>query len=1169
LLSGLATFAVIAAVLTPNFAANASLDEPIDESVISQEVDGVVTLAGSIVEVVNESNAPGSDHDDVANDDSPTQLFHITGFGYLTIDVSRVDLSEASDGIIELRFAVPAGLDLGDSADSRYDALRAYTLDVAPLTAIEYVPTATTDFARGMVNQIPGAAAEHKIYAMLVTPANVTGTSAAANQTAAKVAATVAHSSSYWSDQTGGKVTFDLVGTATWYKSAYSCTVGADAAQNLYNSDHIWAEAAAKAETALGYRDGPNKHLVLFFPSQVGNTPPCGDAAGLAIGGKSLNTGGPAWVVGTDGTYEKATLAHELGHNLSYGHASWANCTAANPQPGFYATSGCSQEEYGDVLDVMGGGGADGTGGSLSSPSAIRSGAWPSSAYTYAPPGTTTSYTLNTVSGNSGLRSVIVEDNTGSNYYVEFRNQGGRDAQFSSIGCPWMIGQNVVPACNSGTGVRILRAEQSYYGSMQAGYVKGRAMDNTILIGRTVGGVKKGSFTTNESFSTNGITVTVTAVSGTTATVSITRPAVSLATGYVRVTRTSYYDNSFRVGDTFTALIGASWEATSYKFQWLRNGKAISGATKQSYTMTKADLGKAIKVKLTGKVGSKSSSTTDPSSYYSGYGPVKAGILPQGSVKVNAATIPFSAVPADWDTAGVTYKYTWLRNGKAIKGATKATYTPTSSDSGKMLSAKVTVSKSGYATKTAISTPTNYTVTVTGGAATVTGTTKVGATLTSASTLTFAKQSPAGPIASPVLTRQWLRNGVAISGATSTTYVLDTKDYGKAISVRISGSTPGWASASASSVATAKIAKGDLTGSKALPTVTANGKVLTAALAPGSYTNTPITVAYQWYRGDAAIKKATKASYSLTSADYNKPIKVRATVTKSNYVTEAPFSVARNYSVVPSTPTPVLTGPEVVGTIFGIASRSYTVNGSTVTPTLAYQWLRNGKAIAGQTAATYASSAADKGAAISVKVTATYPNTLASTSTSPATQKLGAQQLVGWNQAATVSKGAGTLMLTANPAITTEGAKITYQWLRGGVAISKATKSTYSLTSADASKLVSVRVTASKSDFTTVVKTTTPVNYTVQTSGSLVISGTPKVGLTLSVNSLSYTPASPSVTYKWYRSGTVIAGATGSSYLLVTGDAAKTITVKATAASAGYLSLVSTSPATAKVAKAG
>jgi hypothetical protein len=57
-------------------------------------------------------------------------------------------------------------------------------------------------------------------------------------------------------------------------------------------------------------------------------------------------------------------------------------------------------------------------------------------------------------------------------------------------------------------------------------------------------------------------------------------------------------------------------------------------------------------------------------------------------------------------------------------------------------------------------------------------------------------------------------------------------------------------------------------------------------------------------------------------------------------------------------------------------------------------------------------------------------------------------------------------------------AKITYQWLRNGKTITNATKAAYTLRPADRGTRISVKITAKKAGYTTLVKTspkTTPV----------------------------------------------------------------------------------------------
>jgi len=80
-------------------------------------------------------------------------------------------------------------------------------------------------------------------------------------------------------------------------------------------------------------------------------------------------------------------------------------------------------------------------------------------------------------------------------------------------------------------------------------------------------------------------------------------------------------------------------------------------------------------------------------------------ITPKAALKAGTPTISgtakvgkkLTAKPGRW-TAKTHFAYQWLRNGKTIKGATKASYTPVAADAGQKLSVKVTGSKTGYQT---------------------------------------------------------------------------------------------------------------------------------------------------------------------------------------------------------------------------------------------------------------------------------------------------------------------------------------------------------------------------------------------------------------------------------------------------------------------------------------
>lgn len=263
------------------------------------------------------------------------------------------------------------------------------------------------------------------------------------------------------------------------------------------------------------------------------------------------------------------------------------------------------------------------------------------------------------------------------------------------------------------------------------------------------------------------------------------------------LTPTPKITGTAQVGSTLTANPGTWDEGTTLSYQWMRAGAYISGATQQTYAVGAADVGKQITVAVTGtKPGfsgaRKTSAVTSA---------VTQGVLTSATPTLSGTPTvgtAVTAVPGAWGPAPVTYSYQWLRGGSAISGATGASYTPVASDAGTALSVTVTGTKSGYVTKSATSASTTVAKgTLTGPTPTISGTAKVGYTLT-------AKPGTWSP--SPVtLSYQWLRNGVAISGATASTYKLTSTDKGKRITVKVTGTKAGYTTLAKTSAATATI----------------------------------------------------------------------------------------------------------------------------------------------------------------------------------------------------------------------------------------------------------------------------------------------------------------------------------------------------------------------------
>ena len=251
------------------------------------------------------------------------------------------------------------------------------------------------------------------------------------------------------------------------------------------------------------------------------------------------------------------------------------------------------------------------------------------------------------------------------------------------------------------------------------------------------------------------------------------------------------------VGQVLTAVPGTWGPApVTLKYQWYRAGTKIAGATAGTYTLTTADQGKTLTVHV---IGSKAGYTTvDKASAKTA---AIGGLLTSPTPTISGTTRvgqKLTAHAGTWGPAPVTLAYQWYRAGTKISGATASTYTLTTADLGKTLTVHVIGSKTGYTTVDKASAKTAaISGLLTSATPTISGTLTVGSTLT-------AKPGTWGP--SPVtLTYQWYRAGVAISGATSSTYKLVAADKGTGIKVKVTGTKTGYTTVAKTSAQTAAI----------------------------------------------------------------------------------------------------------------------------------------------------------------------------------------------------------------------------------------------------------------------------------------------------------------------------------------------------------------------------
>lgn len=160
--------------------------------------------------------------------------------------------------------------------------------------------------------------------------------------------------------------------------------------------------------------------------------------------------------------------------------------------------------------------------------------------------------------------------------------------------------------------------------------------------------------------------------------------------------------------------------------------------------------------------------------------------------------------------------------------------------------------------------------------------------------------------------------------------------------------------------------------------------------------------------------------------------------------------------------------------------------------------------------------------------------------------------------------------LSATSGTTTPTAETTtYAWKRNGVVIAGATSPTLVLTGSDAGKTITVTVTVRKPGYAphsqTSTATATILNVFTYTPRPT-ISGTTRVGQTLTASSAAWSPTPSTMSHTWLRNGVVIPEATATTYKLVAADAGAAITVRVTARRMGYAATSKLSNPTAAIA---
>lgn len=550
-------------------------------------------------------------------------------------------------------------------------------------------------------------------------------------------------------------------------------------------------------------------------------------------------------------------------------------------------------------------------------------------------------------------------------------------------------------------------------------------------------------------------------------------------------------------------------------YVWKKDGNPVSGATNSTLILSSvqaSDTGNYT-VTVTNTLGSVVSNAAA----LTVYSPPAIVTQPQPVTVPVGTGATFTVVASGFPAP----TYQWTRNGSPISGATNTSFTIASPQ---------------------LSDAANYAVTVTNFLSSV-ASNSVALTVTSAPQIATQPASVAvnlGSTASftvtvtavPAATYQWLKNGAAITGATNSTYTIASAQLSDAGNYTVNATNSlGTAS---SNVATLSINLAPaITTQPTDVTVVAGASATLSVVATGAP-----APAFQWNLNGQPISGATSASYTIPAAAAADAGSY--TVTISNTL----GSLTSNAATVTVVSPPTITFQPVGGTV--TVKTAYTLSVVASGSGITYQWAKDGVNISGATGPVYNIGFAQATDAGSYTVTVTNAaGTVTSNAAAIAVVAEGAPVITAQplNQVAAVG-GSAAFGVDA-----TGAPPPTYQWNKGGTAISGATNAVYVLNPVQDADYGVYTVTLTNSVGTTTSNpavlsppaapsiATQPLSQTTATGGT--------VTFTVVANGM------PAPAYQWNKNGAVITGATSTFYTITGAQASDagtyTVTITNTA----------------------
>ncbi len=417
-------------------------------------------------------------------------------------------------------------------------------------------------------------------------------------------------------------------------------------------------------------------------------------------------------------------------------------------------------------------------------------------------------------------------------------------------------------------------------------------------------------------------------------------------------------------------------------------------------------------------------------------------------------------------------------------------------------------------------------------------------------------------VPAPVLSRQWLRDGAAIPGATGAAYLPRPEDDLCEITCRIEGANPhGVVGVLAPPLIITQIPPG-------IGTLLAD---LTLPQDSGVYFM-PSTEAFTGgalsfsVRGDGVTIDPASGVLSVQTDALASGLEIEVTATNSGGSASQTFRLTVATVEPEATAPAVVTGPSLAGS--GVIGTAVEVDpgswSGTPTPVVSLQWQRDGADIGGATDAVYVPGPDDDRAALRCVVTATNSAGAASAETAALAVTYAAPVAAGGLADARFVQGSGAHTIDAGADFSSGGLVFA---VAGAGAEIDAVSGVVSIETDDLRDAVLVLVTASnsggaaESSFRVTVAAAEPAEEAPAVIWPPLISGTGIIGTVLSVDPGVWSGVpEPVLLLQWLRDGAEIVDATAEVYAPSSADDCARLSFRVTASNAAGSQVAVTEP---------